>query len=70
MLHRINKMIDVLSNFFAQRKGLLPFLGILLILVNWLLQVLPIDGWVVSSDLFLHFGVILSIIGIMLAWAL
>lgn len=70
MLQRINKMIDALSNFFAQRKGLLPFLGILLILVNWLFQMLPIEGWMVSSDLFLHVGVILSILGVMLAWAL
>ena len=70
MLHRINRLIDMASEFFAQRKGLLPILGILLILINWLLQVLPLDGWVVTSDLFLHLGVIVSILGIMLAWAL
>lgn len=70
MLLRINKMIDGLSDFFAQRKGLLPFLGVLFVLINWLLRVLPIDGWVVSSDLFLHIGVVVSILGIMLAWAL
>lgn len=69
MLARLNHSLDQISNFLAPRKGLLPMVGILLILLNYLLQwVAP--GWVASTNLFLHLGMIVSILGIMLAWAL
>lgn len=70
MLLQINRLIDILSNFFAQRKGLLPFVGILLVMGNLLLQLLPINGWVVESNFLLHLGLILAVLGLMLAWAL
>jgi uncharacterized membrane protein SirB2 len=65
-----NQLLDRLSNFFAHRKGLLPFSGILLVAINALLQFYPGAGWFVESNLLLHFGVILAIFGFMLAWAL
>ncbi len=65
-----NKFLDKLSDFFAHRKGLLPMIGILFVLLNGVLQFFPGTGWVVNSDLFLHLGVILAILGWMLAWAL
>ena len=37
----LNRSVDILSEFLAHRKGLLPLLGILLILVNYILQFLP-----------------------------
>jgi hypothetical protein len=70
MLERLNKLLDVMSEYFAERKGLLPLLGILLVLINGILQFLPFPGWLVDSDLFLHIGVILAIFGFLLAWAL
>lgn len=69
MFRRLNQFLDVLSNYFAHRKGLLPFLGIGLILINYILQFLPL-GWVAETNLLLHLGIIVSIFGIMLAWAL
>jgi len=66
----LNKLLDVLSEFFAHRKGFLPFLGILLVLVNGVLQFFPGLGWLVTANFFLHLGVIVAIFGIMLAWAL
>lgn len=65
-----NKFLDRLSNFIAHRKGLLPTLGIMLIVLNWIIQFFPGTGWVSGTDLLLHLGVILAIFGFMLAWAL
>lgn len=65
----ISKFIDRLSDFLAHRKGLLPMLGIGLVVLNFLLR-LASEGWLARSDLFLHLGVVLAILGIMLAWAL
>lgn len=70
MIARINRFLDVMSNFLAVRKGLIPLIGILFIIVNLVLQFIPGTGWLVESDLLLHVGVILAVVGIMLAWAL
>ena len=66
----MSKIFDSLSEFLAHRKGLLPFLGLLLIIVNLLLQFLLPSGWLVSSNLLLHLGLIVAILGLMIAWAL
>ena len=65
----LNTLLDKLSEFLAHRKGLLPLLGILLILANLILKFLP-PGWLAQSNLLLHIGAIIAIFGIMLAWAL
>lgn len=70
MMGRFNRFLDVMSDFLAVRKGLLPLLGALLILVNGILQFIPAAGWLGETNLFLHLGIILAIIGFMLAWAL
>ena len=69
MLLKLNQFLDVASNFFAHRKGLLPIVGICFILLNLLVQAFPL-GWFSESDLLFHLGVIVAIIGFMLAWAL
>ena len=70
MFVKINQFIDTLSEFFAQRKGLIPLIGIVLVVANFILQFFPQLGWLMTSDLFLHLGMILAIFGFMLAWAL
>ncbi|MFZ6030698.1 MAG: hypothetical protein ACOYYS_23580 [Chloroflexota bacterium] len=70
MLQKINQWLDVLSNYFAHRKGLLPIVGMVLILFNWLLQFFPGLGWIVASQSFLHLGLLITIIGFLIAWAL
>jgi len=70
MKKKISKFLDKLSEFLARRKGLLPLLGILLIAVNFLLQFIPAAGWLADTDLLLHLGVILAILGILVAWSL
>lgn len=67
----MSHLIDQLSDYLAHRKGLLPLLGILLIVLNLILHfVLPSDDFFVTSNLFLHLGAIVAIFGLLLAWAL
>lgn len=70
MLTKFSRMLDILSDFFAHRKGLLPLIGILLILVNFTIQFVPWFGWFSDSNLLLHLGIVLSILGFLIAWAL
>ncbi len=66
----MNKLIDDLNDFLAARRGLLPLLGILLIIINLLVHIvvglLGVETWLASSNIFLHIGLIMSLIGILL----
>ena len=67
----ISKLLDWFSEFLAHRKGLLPLIGIVLIIANLILQFFfPFGHWLTGSNLFLHLGVVIAIFGLMLAWAL
>lgn len=66
----MSKVFDWLSEFLAHRKALLPLIGIVLIGANLLLQFLLPPGWLVSTNLLLHVGLIIAILGLMIAWAL
>ena len=69
-MENFNQFLDKVSEYLAHRKGLLPILGILLVVLNWVLQFIPgLEGFAGTNSL-LHLGVIVSIIGFMLAWAL
>jgi uncharacterized membrane protein SirB2 len=70
MGHRLNRLLDFLSEALAQRKGLLLVIAILLVAINYLLQFIPGAGWLVETNLFLHLGIVLGLIGVMIAWAL
>ena len=67
----MSKLLDHLSEFLAHRKGLLPLIGIAFIVINLVLQfALPTGSILVVTNLFLHVGLIIAILGLMLAWAL
>lgn len=70
MLSRLNRFLDRLSEFFAARKGLLPLVGLFLVLLNWILQIALNQLWLAETNLFLHLGVVVAILGFLLAWAL
>jgi hypothetical protein len=70
MSMRFNRFLDFLSEYLARRKGLLPILGMILVLVNAVLQFVPGNLWLAETNLFLHVGIILAILGFLLAWAL
>jgi hypothetical protein len=69
-------LLDQLSNLLAHNKGLLVFLGVGLAALNLILSlVLDPDGagvwaWLVRTDLFLHLGVIVGLLGILIGDAL
>jgi hypothetical protein len=69
MMQWLSKLIDKASEFLAPRKGLLPMLGILLVVANFIIQFF-VPGWLINSNLLLHLGLICAIFGLMLAWAL
>jgi len=69
MRERLSKFLDAVAEFLAFRKGLLPLAGVFLVFLNAVFQFFPL-GWLSESDLLLHVGVILAVIGLMLAWAL
>ena len=66
----MSKLFDRLSEFLAHRKGLLPIIGLVLILINLALQFTLPPGWLVSTNLLLHVGLVIAILGLMIAWAL
>jgi len=70
MVNKLNQFLDVLANFIALRKGLIPLLAIGMVLFNFILRIYPGSGWLVETDIFLHIGVITGILGFMVAWAL
>lgn len=69
MKPKFSQFLDQASNFLEKRKGLLPLAGASLILLNFMFS-LFMDNWLVQTDFFLHLGVILAILGFLLAWAL
>lgn len=70
MRNLLNRLLDTAAEFFARRKGLLPALGIILVMTNGILQFIPGGGIFVEANILLHLGVILAVFGILLAWAL
>jgi hypothetical protein len=66
----LSKLIDNASNYFAHRKGFLPLLGILFVIVNFILPFFVPPNFFTLSNFFLHLGIIVAIFGMMLGWAL
>jgi hypothetical protein len=66
----LSNLVDRASNYFAHRKGLLPLLGIVLVIINFILPFFFGPNFLTLSNLFLHLGIITAIFGMMLAWAL
>jgi hypothetical protein len=71
MINWFSNSLDRASEYLATRKGLLPLAGIGLIILNFLLvSILPADWFIVQTNLFLHLGLVVALLGQMLAWAL
>ncbi len=66
----ISVSLDRLSEYLAPRKGLIPLVGMGMIFINLLLQIFFYGSWLSNTNLFLHFGILTAIFGLMLAWAL
>ena len=66
----ISTSLDKFSGYLAPRKGLIPLIGMGLIVINLLLQFIIPGNWLAYTNLFLHFGLLTAIFGLMLAWVL
>lgn len=66
----VNRVLDKLSAYIADRKGLLPLLGLFLVLINGIFRLFLGGSWVSETDILLHLGVVTAILGFLLAWAL
>ncbi len=64
-----SELVDKASDYFARRKGLLPLIGAGLVFLNYIVQFLPL-GWFGQSNLLLHLGVIVIVIGLLVSWSL
>lgn len=66
-------MIDRISEYLARNKGLPVFLGVLLVILNYVVQFfanVPVVGFLAGTNLLLHLGVIVGLLGILLGDAL
>ncbi len=66
----ISKLLDRMSEYLAHRKGLLPIIGLLMIVINLVIQFIFPASFLAASNIFLHIGLITAILGLMLSWAL
>lgn len=66
----MSKLLDHMSEFLAHRKGLLPIIGLFLIVINLLIQFIFPGSFLATTNLSLHIGLIVAIFGLMLSWAL
>ena len=71
MINWFSQFLDRASDYLAHRKGLLPLAGIGLIILNFLVvSLLPPDWFIVRTNLFMHLGLVLALVGLVLSWAL
>jgi len=65
----MTKLIQRTGNFLARMPGLPVFVAIGLVVLNLVLQCLPdwpVIGWLARTDLLLHLGIILGLLGVLL----
>ena len=67
-------LLKRISDFLARVPGLPILVGVFLVILNFVLRLLPdtwpVVGWLIHTDLLLHLGVILGLVGVLLGDAL
>jgi hypothetical protein len=63
-----------ISDFLARFPGLPVLIAVFFVILNFVFRLLPgtwpVVGWLVQTDLFLHLGVILGLLGMLVGDAL
>ena len=63
------KLLQRISNFMARLPGVPILVAVGLIILNLVLQLLPawpVVGWLAETNLFLHIGIIVGFLGLLL----
>jgi hypothetical protein len=70
----VGELLQRVSDFLARLPGLPILIAIVLVALNFLLQLLPatwpVVGWLAHTNLLLHLGLILGFLGVLLGDAL
>ncbi len=68
----LSRVIDRISDYVSGHRGVPILLGVALVVLNYVLLIIPgIQlGFVETTNLFLHLGVIVGLIGVLLGDAL
>jgi hypothetical protein len=67
-----SRVIDRISDYISAHRGAPILLGVALVMLNYLLLIIPGVqlGFVTETNLFLHLGIIVGLIGVLLGDAL
>jgi TRAP-type mannitol/chloroaromatic compound transport system permease small subunit len=67
-----SRLLDRISDYIAAHRGMPILLAVLLVVLNYVLRVIPDTqlGFVESTDLLLHLGVLIGLLGVLLGDAL
>lgn len=65
----LSKLLSKLSGFFSNRKGLLIFVALGFVILNFVFS-LFFNNWVTQTNLLLHLGIVIGFLGLLIAWAL
>ena len=70
-----SRLLDRISDYIAAHRGMPILLAVLLVVLNYVLRVIPgtqfgFFGFVASTDLLLHLGVLIGLLGVLLGDAL
>jgi hypothetical protein len=69
----LNRLIDRTSDYLVRNKGMPVLLGVVLVILNYAVQFfthVPVLGFLAGTNLFLHLGIIIGLVGILLGDAL
>jgi len=68
----LSKLLDGISDYVSAHRGVPVLIGVLLVVVNYVFLIIPGVqlGFVETTNLFLHLGVIVGLIGVLLGDAL
>lgn len=61
----MNEWLDKVSHFLGENPGVLPLVGLGLIILNFVFQLFP-PNWFAEVNLFLHLGLVISLVGLLL----
>jgi TRAP-type mannitol/chloroaromatic compound transport system permease small subunit len=68
----ISKLLDRISDYIASHRGAPVLLAVILVVLNYVLRIIPDMqlGFVESTDLLLHLGIVIGLLGVLLGEAL